>query len=473
MVGNCSLRDGELISVIVQAARRTREAASSMGSRVLANADHRSLVSSAVLIGVLTMVAKVVALGRDVLIAGHFGTSDAADAFLVAWVLPGFVFSLLSSGFVGAIIPIQLETRKKHGEVRERAVVGEVLLISLVAYAAASIFLLAGRSLILPIVAQGYSDSKFAMAVQLSIIMLPALLIGGVTGIWSAILNTENKFGLGAAAPMIVPVVSALVLLANPHASIEWLAASFVIGTGLQGAIVYLGLAREGLSAALSWHGLLPETRAVLRQFGVLASNNAIFGALGVVDSAMAATLGPGSQATLNYAGKLIVPLLAVSSTALGTAVLPYFSRLVANEDWDGLRNTLRLCVRLIVAISVPATALLIVLSRPIVALLFQRGEFTASDSNAVARVMATYALLIPIETVAVLMWRVVVSLQVGRIVVLASIGIFAFNIVGDYVFKQFIGLEGIALASVFNQAFSLIFLCSLWNWLQRTRMTP
>jgi putative peptidoglycan lipid II flippase len=187
----------------------------------------------------------------------------------------------------------------------------------------------------------------------------------------------------------------------------------------------------------------------------------------------MAATLGPGSQSTLMYANKLIMPVLAISSTALGTAALPYFSRLVAKEDWDGLRQTLSTYTRLILAVAIPATVTLILLSRPLVRLLFERGEFTADDTDAVARVLATYSLLIPIETIAVMMSRVLLSLQIGKIMVLASIGIFLSNIVCDYVLKEILGIEGIALASVVNQVLSLIFLIFMWRHLQRTRMKP
>lgn len=459
--------------MIVQTAQRARGMALSLGTRVLTTAEQRALVKSALLIGVLTFAAKFVTLGRDMIVASRFGTSDANDAFLAAWILPGFVFGLLSGGLVGAIIPIQMAIRAKHGARRERAVVGEVLTISLVGYVLAMLLLVLGRSALLPIVAQGYSASKFSLTIQLSLIMMPALLIGGISAIWAAILNTESKFGLGAAAPMVVPAVSALLLLANPRATIAWLAAGFVIGTGLQAALLYLGLVRAGLSARFRWHGLLPETRSVLRQFVVLGANNAVYGAVGVVDTAMAATLGPGSQSTLTYANKLIVPLLAVSSTALATAVLPYFSRLVAKEDWDGLRQMLRTCIRLILAFSIPATAAMILLSRPIVSLLFQRGEFTAQDSDQVARVMATYALLLPVETLGVLMSRVVMSFRAGQMMLIVSVVVFLLNIGGDYVLKGWLGIQGIALATVINQTLSLCCLAYMWRRLQREYMAP
>jgi putative peptidoglycan lipid II flippase len=240
---------------------------------------------------------------------------------------------------------------------------------------------------------------------------------------------------------------------------------------GLQAAVLFLGMHREGIPISLGWHGLLPETRGVLRQSGVISANAIVFSGLSVVDTAMAATLGPGSQSTLVYANKLIFPLLAISSAALGTAVLPYFSRLAATEDWDALRHTLSTYTRLILAVAIPATVLLIVFSRPIVRLLFERGEFTSDDTDAVARVLATYSLLIPIQTIAVMLSRVLLSLKIGKVMVLASMGIFIANIISDYFLKEIIGIEGIALATVLNQLLSLIFLIFMWRLLLRTRM--
>jgi putative peptidoglycan lipid II flippase len=457
--------------VIVQAAQRARGAAINIGGRVLTSADHRALFSSALLIGLLTIAVKVVTLGRDMMIAARFGTGDANDAFLVGWVLPGFLVGVVAGGFSGAIIPVQIETRTKSGSARENAVVGEVMLLSTLSFVAITALLLIGHRTLMPLVAQGYSDDKFALAAQLSVIMLPALLIGGVATLWSSILNAENKFGLVAFAPVAVPALAAVMLLVKRDAGIEWIAGGFVIGTGLQAAVLYLGLQREGIGVSFQWHGLLPETRAVLRQSLALSANGAVFGAIAVVDTAMAATLGPGSQSTLTYANKLIVPFLGISSTAIGTAVLPYFSRLVAAEDWDGLRDTLYTYSRLILAVGIPTTGLLIVFSRPLVALLFQRGEFTAEDTESVARVLATYSLRIPIETLALLISRVLLSMQIGKIMVIASVGIFMTNIIADYALKGIMGIEGIALATVLNQVLSLIFLIFVWRRIQRTRM--
>lgn len=457
--------------MIVQAASRARGAAQSVGTRVLASSDHRALFSSAVLIGLLTLGVKGVTLLRDMTVAARFGTTDANDAFVTAWVLPGFVAGMVTGGFAGALIPAAIDTRAKRGQKRQQELLGEIMTISTVIFLVLTAVMYGAHRFLLPLVAQGYSGEKLDLTVQISFIMLPAMAAGGLATIWSSMLNIDNHFGLVAMTPVLVPLTSTLILVLFPGAGIEWLAAGMVIGTGLQAMVLYLGLQRVGLPIQFGWHGLMPETRSMMSQVGVLALNGVIFGGLGVVDTAMAATLGPGSQSILAYANKLIVPVMGISSVAIGTVILPYYSRLVANEDWDELRHTLYTYVKLILAIAIPVMLLIMVFSRPIVALLFERGEFTADDSYHVARVLSIYALLVPIETIAVMMSRVLVSMQIGKAMVIGSIGIFIFNIVADYVLKSFFGIEGIAFATVMNQALSLVFLIFMWRYLQRTRM--
>lgn len=448
----------------MQAGQRARGAASLLGGRVLASADHRALFGSAVLIGFLTLGVKVIALLKDIVVASRFGTTDANDAFVTSWALPGFIAGVLSGAFAGAFIPVIIDARTKSDTRRYEAVIGEAMTISGAVFLVTSVLMFLGHRTLMPLVAQGYSEPKFETAIQLSFIMIPAILIGGMSTMWSSLLHAEHRFGLVAAAPAAVPIVSIAMLIIWPSAGISALAAGFVIGMAIQAAVVFLGLQQRGISMRFAWHGYLPETRRMLGQVGTLSINAIVFSGLGVVDTAMAATLGPGSQSVLLYANKLIIPVMAISSTAIGTAVLPYFSRLVAEEDWDGLRHTLNTFVKLILAFGIPAAAVLIVAAKPIVSLLFERGQFNAEDSDAVARVLATYALLIPIETVAVLLSRVLVSLQQGKLLAIAAVAIFAFNIAADWVLKGIWGVEGIAMATVANQAFSLLFLVIVWR---------
>ena len=133
--------------------------------------------------------------------------------------------------------------------------------------------------------------------------------------------------------------------------------------------------------------------------------------------------------------------------------VFPYFSRMVAEKHWTNVRSTLRLYSRLILALSVPATIAIWFLSGWIVSLLFERGAFNSSDAAAVADVQQILALMIPFYALGVLYSRAVVSLQKTHLMLISSGIVFIVNVVADYLLKELIGVNGIALATVINYA--------------------
>src|SRR5690606_231813 len=119
-------------------------------------------------------------------------------------------------------------------------------------------------------------------------------------------------------------------------------------------------------------------------------------GSTHLISQGMAAMLDPGSVSALGYGNKVTAVLLGVGATAVSTAFLPHFSRMVALDDWNGIRDTLFTYTGLLLAVTIPLSALLIYISEPVIALLFQRGAFTESDAKIVGEVQAMYLLQVP-----------------------------------------------------------------------------
>jgi peptidoglycan biosynthesis protein MviN/MurJ (putative lipid II flippase) len=210
---------------------------------------------------------------------------------------------------------------------------------------------------------------------------------------------------------------------------------------------------------------------ALAGQAAIALDNATLFGSLGVVDQAMAATLGPGNVAILNYSNKLVLPILGIGSTSLATVLYPMFSRLAAEREWRQLQQSARRYVTLVLAVTIPATVVLVMLSPWLVEIIFQRGAFSEADAQAVARVQALYLLMIPAYTAAELLSRIINALGATSYMAITSAGIFLFNFIADYVLKEWIGLEGIALATVLNFSFSVIVNIYLVRRLLRQRI--
>ncbi len=422
-----------------------------LAARMIVSADQRRVIMAAGLVGFLTLGVKVTALLREMLVAARLGTSDVVEAYIIAWAFPGFIAQIVSNAIVGSLLPLHATARARRGEEEGSRMFAEATLIHLVVLALVTAVLALTPGLLLPLLAAEFDAEKIALAERLWRVMLPNVALTGIITLWSGMLNAGDRFGLAAASPAVVPVVSGAMLLALPSRPADALAFGFLLGNVTQLAMLVVELRRHRVRFLPGWFGGLPETRQLHRQFFPLIANGVVFGGLVLVDQAMAATLGDRNVAILSYANKLVLPVLGISSAALATTVLPYFSRLAAEGDWQALRHALRVYTRLIVALAVPVTIAIVLLSEPIVRVLFQRGEFSAADTADVAAVQATFALAIPFYTIAVLYSRLVVSLQLSHVMLIGSSAVFVINVIGDYLFKSWIGVQGIALASVVN----------------------
>jgi putative peptidoglycan lipid II flippase len=165
--------------------------------------------------------------------------------------------------------------------------------------------------------------------------------------------------------------------------------------------------------------------------------------------------LPAGSVASLNYGNKLVGMATEIGSMALATAVLPHFSVMVARRDWSSIRRTLRVYVRLIVLTALPATVILILLSKAIVRILFERGAFTAADTSLVATIQVLYLLQVPFVMVGMLFVRLASSLQRNQILLWGAGITLPLNVVLNLTLMRWLGVAGIALST------SLVFVVS------------
>jgi putative peptidoglycan lipid II flippase len=182
-----------------------------------------------------------------------------------------------------------------------------------------------------------------------------------------------------------------------------------------------------------------------------------------VVDQAMAAMLPAGSVAALSYGSKTVAVAVGIGATALSTAALPYFSRMVAENDWDGCRQALRRHSLLVVAASVPITLGLIVFSMPLVRLLFERGAFTPADTRVVGWVQICYAIQIPFTIWNRLFGRFVAAMRRNDVLLSASAISLVLDIGLNLVLMRVWGVAGIALSTSLVYIVTLVLL-SAWS---------
>jgi putative peptidoglycan lipid II flippase len=435
---------------------------------------NRRILGAALIVGVLTMAAKAAAMVKEVLCASAFGTGDALDAFYIAFVLPSFVVNVISTSAGAAVIPVYVEVLEKDCERSAQRLFAGVLTWSILLLVGLTGALALLGPYLLPVLASGFSPEKLELTTRLFYLLLPSVGISGLAALWGAVLNGHERFALVAAAAMLTPAGIIVALLALTSVwGVYALAFGTVVGFLGQALVLAVGLVARRLNPVPRWHGLEPPMRRVIKQYVPMMAAGSIMSSTVLVDQAMAAMLAPGSVAVLNYGNKLVAFALGISTTALGTAVIPYFSRMVAASDWAAVRASLRTYGRLVFFASAALAACAYVFSDVIVRVLYRRGEFTEEDVLVVSQVQRMYLLQVPFYSLGILFVRLISSLQANHVLMWGTVISFIVNITLDYVFMRVMGVAGIALSTSVVYLLSCGFLALMLHKKMRERTRP
>ncbi len=412
----------------------------------------RRIFAAVVTVGGATLVVKLASVVKEMAVARQFGTADALDAFLIAFLLPSFAINVVAGSLRVALLPTYVRVREQAGLQAAQGLLSGVMFWSLGLLLAISILLALGSSSIISLLASGFDPLKIALTRRLFFILLPLILLNGLSAVGAAVLNASGRYGVAAMAPVITPLLVGLSLWLQGGAGTAWgiyLLASATLFGGILEAILLVGMiTQQGLSLRPRRTGDADAKKQVMAQYLPMLTGSVLMASTVLVDQSMAAMLGPGSVSALNYGGKPVAFVIGIAAVAIGTAVFPDFARLVTDRDWVGAQRTLRAYTWLIVVLTVPLLAVLVFWSLPIVRLLFERGAFTLSDARLVAQVNGLFALQIPFYLVGVLNVRMISALRANAVLMWGALGSLAVNVGLNLVFMRILGVAGIALST-------------------------
>jgi hypothetical protein len=227
--------------------------------------------------------------------------------------------------------------------------------------------------------------------------MLATLPLSALAMTWRAILNSEDRYIVAAVANVATPLVSIFFLLQfGRDWGVHALAAGTLIGSAIETLILAVAVERPPLPIWPRWSGRTPELNLVLAQYAPLVAGTLLLGGAPLIDQAIAATLGSGNVAAFQYGTRLFAVLGAIGPAAVATAILPHFSRLIAADESRAARRSLRGYASLILAVTIPVVALLIIFSPLLIRVIFERGQFTGTDTALVALVQRCSLLALP-----------------------------------------------------------------------------
>src|SRR6266700_5610822 len=335
-----------------------------------------SLASAALLIRVMGML-------NQVIVSAHFGAGAAMDAYFVAILLPITIAQLAVGAIENSVIPAYARIRTKGTKEQASALLSTLLNLLLIGASLLTLLMFIFRRQMIFLSAPALDPTRLQLAVDLTPFILPVLLLMIVIGFLECIFNTEGQFGWPAYAGILVPVTTAiLVLVLSKSLGIVMLCVGMVVGLFLQLCVFIVGVKRAKLvyRPIIDLHH--PELVPIL-----VAAWPALLGSIIIllsplVDQVFASFLPIGSISALSYALKLISVPTGVIAMSVGRAAVPYLSRQAAMNDMKAFKETLRFYMWVVgIGITV-LSVFMLVLAHPLVQLFFQRGQFSADDTN-------------------------------------------------------------------------------------------
>jgi len=436
-----------------------------------------TLVRSASVIGAATMTSRVLGLVRDQVLAYFFGAGDAMDAFRIAFRLPNVLRDLFAEGALSAsLVPTLTRSHIEGGMARVSALASQVINVLLII---SGLIVVAGIAFAHPLVehyAAGFASipGKLELTVHLTRIMFPFLLLIAIAAALMAMLNSQHRFFVPALSPAMFNVATIIcAVIFVPLSSRIGVEPIFVIALAtLVGGVGQIALQWPAAQRlGFRYRPLLDLRDPGLREIGRLMLPG-IAGLAAVqinlfVNSWIAAGLGTGAVSWLDYAFRLMYMPIGLFGISIATAALPDIAGHAARADDRSVRSGVAGSLRMMLMLNIPATVGLVVLARPIVALIFERGRFTAVDTAATAVALSCYAPGLVGYSAVKLASPTFYALGSSRVPVLAGTASVVCNIVLGLLLARRLGHSGLALAT----AMAALVNASLLLWLLRARL--
>ena len=367
-----------------------------MKSQTAPASSARQLVTSTGIVMFFFVLSRALGLVREIAISYQFGTSAQLDAYIAAFRVPDLLFNLVAGGALASAFIPPFSKLLTNGDVRGgwRLATQVINLVFVIVTALCIVAAIFAEPIVQLTVGVGFSPAQQMLTASLMRLMLITPAVFAVSGIVMGILNAQQEFLLPAAAPVMynLSIIGGALLLA-PTLGVYGLAIGVVVGAFLHLLVQVPWLIRRRIeyTASLGIHdaGVREVVRLVIPRTIGIAAVQINF----LVNTILASTLVAGSLAALNYAFLLILLPIGVIAQSIATVLFPMFSRQYALNDLNGLRRAFSTGFRVTLFLTVPATIGLMLLARPIIQLLLQRGAFTAQSTEMTLTALELFAI--------------------------------------------------------------------------------
>lgn len=427
----------------------------------------QSVTISALFVMAATFGSTVLGFAREVVNAKYYGTQWQMDTFLAAATVPTILFGVFQGALVSALVPTFSEylahDREDEAWRLANTIINGLFLILALGAAAGYIF----APVFVPLIAHGFPAPQMGVAVHMTRWLMPSIVAVSLSGVFSAILNAYNRFRSAAMTGIVLNVVTVgCVLTMNDKIGIFALVFGTAAGLVAQMFVQLPSLLRIG-KYRLELDLRHPGLKRMWLLLGPIVVGSAAGQLAMFFDRYFASTLTPGYMAGMNYATKLVNFPQQIFAATIATVIFPLLAAQFARDNREGVRISVSLGLRLVNFITVPAVCVLIVLARPMVQALFERGTFQSTATDLCAGLLPFAAIGLIALAANVVLTRCCFACKESGWPVGISVFSVVVNVLLSLLWLPTLGARGLLLANSLSQSLQAVMLLVLvWRLL-------
>jgi len=399
---------------------------------------------------------------REVVNAKYYGTRWEMDTFLAAATIPTILFGVFNGALVSALVPTFSEYLAHRNEDEAWTLASTTLNILAIVVTSCAILGFFTARWYVPVIAHGFPAPQMGVAIRMTQWLMPSIVAVSLSGVLSAMLNAYQRFRSAALVGVAVNVVTIAVVVTRNHSMGIY---ALVLGTTL-GLIAQMLVQLPSFMSIGKYRPIIDLHHPGLKKIWLLLGPIIVGSAAGQLalffDRFFASTLAPGYIAGMNYATKLVNFPQQIFAAAIATVIFPLLAAQFARENRRGVARSVVTGLRLVNFITIPSACALIVLARPMVQALFERGTFQAGATDLTASLLPYAAIGLVALAANIVLTRCCFACKETMWPVAISVVTVLLNVILSLVWLPSLGARGLLLANSTSQTVQAILLLVL-----------
>lgn len=398
---------------------------------------------------VATLMAKGLGMVRDMLIAAYFSTSYIGDAYMTATKLPTMLFDLVIGGVITAsFIPVFTTVEEREGKKNAFEFANKFIGLILSVTVLIALFGIVFSGSLIGLLAPEFDQKTASLAAELSRIMFPMIIFTGLAFSFVGILQSHGEFNI----PSMMSLVSNMAVIAyfplfGKKFGVHGLSVAMLISWSLQVIIQIPALKKTGYRFKPSLKLGDKNIKAALMLAGPLLVSTWVQPLYSIVNTRIASGIS-GGVTMLEYANRLYTVMVGVFSFVVTNLVFPKLSKSNSQNNRKEASKLLATSLKAIITVILPIMAAFVILSRPITGIIYEHGNFTASDAQKTAMALSCYSVGMIGFSINEMLSKAFFSEKNSKTPMINAIISMLINIVLAYSLSPKLGINGLAFAT-------------------------